>query len=197
MSVAKAASATPVIRKAQRLTGHQLVLRNAGVNDAAFLVALRTDARKRRFISATGPELAPQMAWLTLYASRANDAYFVVENRAGDALGTIRLYDPDGDAFCFGSWVMKDGAPASAAVEALLMVYHYALHTLGFNRSYFAVRKANRTVWRFMESFGGVRTHETDIDYWYETQRAPVLASLQRYRRLLPDGIQISHDPVS
>ncbi len=190
-------AANPVIRKARRLVGHRLVLRNAEVRDAAFLVALRTDARKRRYISATSAELAPQIAWLTQYASRANDAYFVVETPAGEALGTIRLYDPDGDAFCFGSWVMKDGAPASAAVEALVMVYHYALYTLGFNRSYFAVRKENRTVWRFMESFGGVRTRETDIDFWYETQRAPVLASFTRYRRLLPHGIQVIHDSFS
>ena len=92
---------------------------------------------------------------------------------------------------------MKNGAPATYAVESALMVYRYALDELGFNRSYFAVRKANRSVWRFMEKFGGLRTRETDIDYWYETQRAPVLESFRRYAHRLPNGIRVIHDPVS
>jgi RimJ/RimL family protein N-acetyltransferase len=181
----------PVIRKARRLIGHQLILRNADVNDAEFIVRLRTDPLKRRFISATSPEIAPQKAWLMQYARTANEAYFIAEDLSGDKVGTVRLYDPIDDSFCFGSWIMKDGAPIQCAVESLLMVYHYALDELGFDRSYFAVRKANRSVWRFMERFGGVRMRETDIDYWYETQRAPVLESFERYAYLLPGGIKV------
>ena len=181
----------PAIRKAQRLVGHQLILRNADVSDAEFLVKLRTHPQKRRFISETSMEVAPQIAWLTQYAQRADDAYFVVEDLRGQKMGTVRLYDPLDDKFCFGSWVTIEGAPVTHAIEALLMVYHYALDELGFNYSYFAVRKANRSVWRFMESFGGARTRETDIDYWYETRREPVLASFKRYAHLLPEGIEI------
>ena len=181
----------PVIRKAQRLVGNQLILRDADVGDAEFIVRLRTDPQKRRFISATSPAIAPQIAWLTQYARTPGEAYFIAEDMCGDKVGTIRLYDPVDDGFCFGSWIMKEGAPINCAAESLLMVYHYALDVLGFNRSYFAVRKENRSVWRFMERFGGVRTRETDIDYWYETQRAPVLKSFERYAYLLPDGIRI------
>ena len=181
----------PVIRKTQRISGHQVYLRNADTSDAAFIVQLRTNPQKRRYISATSPEIAEQVAWLEHYAHKPGDAYFVAEDKTGERLGTIRLYDPVEDSFCFGSWMMKAGAPATSAVEALLMVYHYALDRLGFNRSYFAVRKANRSVWRFMENFGGVRTRETELDYWYETQRAPVLASFARYAYLLPEGIKV------
>ena len=181
----------PVIRKAQRLVGNHLILRNADVGDAEFIVRLRTDPQKRRFISATSPENAPQIAWLTQYAGNPDDAYFVAEDTNGDKVGTIRIYAPVEDSFCFGSWVMKDGALISHALESLLMVYHYALDELDFNRSYFAVRKDNRSVWRFMERFGGVRTRETDIDYCYETQRAAVEASFRRFAELLPNGITV------
>ena len=191
MTAVRAASVKPVIRKARRLIGHKVILRNAEVSDAEFLVRLRTPPQKRRYISATSTEVAPQVAWLKKYAQRADDAYFVIEDLHGDRTGSIRLYDPLDDCFCFGSWVTIAGAPVTHAIEALLMVYHYALDELGFNRSYFAVRKANRSVWRFMESFGGVRMRETDIDYWYETQREAVLASFKRYAHLLPDGVQI------
>jgi RimJ/RimL family protein N-acetyltransferase len=181
----------PVIRKAQRLVGNHLILRNADVSDAEFIVRLRTDPQKRRYISPTSAEIAPQLAWLTQYAGTPNDAYFIAEDTSGDKIGTIRIYAPVEDSFCFGSWVMKDGALISHAVESLLMVYHYALDELGFNRSYFAVRKDNRSVWRFMERFGGARTRETDIDYWYVTQRAAVESSFQRLANLLPNGITV------
>jgi hypothetical protein len=62
---------------------------------------------------------------------------------------------------------------------------------LGFNRSYFAVRHDNRSVWRFMERFGGMRTRSEGEDYWYETQRAAVEASFQRHAELLPSPIQV------
>jgi RimJ/RimL family protein N-acetyltransferase len=181
----------PVIRKAQRLVGNHLILRNADVSDAEFVVRLRTDRQKRRFISPTSAQIAPQIAWLTQYANTPDDAYFIAEDTSGDKIGTIRIYAPVEDSFCFGSWIMKDGALISHSVESLLMVYHYALDELGFNRSYFAVRKDNRSVWRFMERFGGVRTRETDIDYCYETQRAAVEESFQRFANLLPNGITV------
>src|SRR6185436_20021865 len=127
----------------------------------------------------------------------SDQAYFIVEDLVGDPLGTIRIYDPVGDSFCFGSWIMKEGLPATHAVESMLMVYRYALEKLRFNRSYFAVRKDNRSVWNFMERFGAERTGETEIDYLYETQRAPVLQSFRRYAHLLPNPIRVIHDPVS
>lgn len=188
---------TPVIRKAQRLIGKQLVLRNAGGGDAEFILQLRTSPQKQRFISATSADLTQQIAWLEQYARMPQQAYFIVENLAGMKIGTIRMYDAVEDCFCFGSWIMKDGVPATHAVESVLIVYHYALDNLGFNRSRFAVRKANRSVWQFMEKFGGVRTGETDVDYLFETQRAPVVTSFQRYAHLLPGPIGIIHDPVS
>jgi RimJ/RimL family protein N-acetyltransferase len=183
----------PVIRKAQRLVGNQLILRNADISDADFILDLRTDAKKRRFISPTSPELLQQIAWLEQYAQSQDQAYFVAEDLQGDKVGTFRIYDPVGDSFCIGSWIMREGVPAPYAVESLVMLYRYALVELGFSRSYFAVRKANRSVWRFMERSSAVRTGETDIDYLYETQRAPLLESFRRYDYLLPNGFQVEN----
>ena len=187
----------PVIRKAQRLIGYKLILRNTSVADAEFILRLRTDPKKSRYISPTHPDLLRQIQWLEQYAQNPDEAYFIAEDTSGEKVGTIRIYDADGDRFCFGSWIMKEGAAATHAAESVLMIYHYALDVLGFNRSYFAVRKANRSVWRFMEKFGGVRSRETDMDYWYETQRTPVLASFRRLAHLLPNGIRVIHDPLS
>ncbi len=187
----------PSIRKAQRITGNQYVLRNVGAGDAGFIVALRTDAHKRRYISETSAALAQQIEWIKQYKRDANQAYFMIESMSGEKAGTIRMYDPHDDSFCFGSWIVRHGEPAACAVESILMLYHYALDVLGFSRSYFAVRKPNRSVWHFMEQFGAQRTGETAIDYLYQTERAPVLGAFRRYAKFLPHPIRVIDDPVS
>ena len=197
MSAAVQRKPMPAIRKARRIIGHNLVFRDAQVGDAAFILALRTDERKKRFISPTNPQLTQQVAWLTAYGQAHDQAYFIVENPHGEPAGTIRLYDPAGDSFCWGSWIMRSGAPVNYAVESVLILYRYALHELGFSRSYFAVRKENRSVWHFMERFGARRTGETGIDFLYETTRDRIEFSLESYARFLPRPIRIEDDPVS
>lgn len=187
----------PAIRKARMVIGNAFRLRNAVPEDAEFLVALRNDEKKRRYISPTSPEIAKQVAWLVHYAADDTQAYFVVETLSGDPMGSVRIYDPQGDSFCFGSWVMCPGAPFACAVESVLITYRYAMDELGFNRSRYAVRKPNRSVWRFMERFGGRRVGETDVDYLYETDRESVGQSFTRYARYLPRPIKVIHDPVS
>ena len=187
----------PTIRRAHRIVGRHLVFRDADVSDASFILALRIDERKQRFISPTSPELARQVAWLTAYRASRDQAYFIVEDRRGEPAGTIRLYDAAGDSFCWGSWIMRPGAPVNCAVESALILYRYALHELGFSRSRFAVRKANRSVWRFMENFGARRTGESDIDFFYETTRDGIERSFRTYARFLPHPIRVVHDPVS
>jgi RimJ/RimL family protein N-acetyltransferase len=186
-----------LIRKARAIIGNLYRLRNVDESDAAFIVALRTDEHKRRYISETSAELAQQIAWIKQYERDVGQAYFVIESMSGERAGTIRMYDQKEDGFCFGSWIVKRGMPAACAVESILILYHYALDVLGFSRSYFAVRKPNRSVWRFMEQFGARRTGETEVDYWYQTERTPVQAAFKRYAKFLPHPIRVIDDPVS
>lgn len=103
----------------------------------------------------------------------------------------MRLYDPQGDSFCWGSWILKDGAPSSAAIESALIVYAYAIDHLGFRCSHFDVRKGNESVWRFHERFGARRVGETDLDYFYEIGPDEISAATHRYRKYLPNPIEV------
>lgn len=181
----------PRIRKAARIEGKTLVFRDATPADARFILSLRTDQRKARHLSRTAPELDRQREWLKQYASRENEAYFIIEIRSGEPLGTVRLYDPQGESFCWGSWILKDGAPPHAAIESALMVYGYALDHLGFNAAHFDVRRGNERVWRFHERFGAQRTGETGDDYLYRIDRERIDTSRNRYRRYLPEPVKV------
>lgn len=165
--------------------------RDASVADAAFILALRTDSRKAQHLSSTSPAMDQQQAWLADYATRTDQAYFIIEDASGEPLGTVRLYDPQGDSFCWGSWILQDGAPNSAAIESALMVYAYAIDHLGFKQAHFDVRKANESVWRFHERFGAERVAETDQDYLYRIGHKEICAARQRYNKFLPEPILV------
>ena len=182
-------SDSPEVRKAKRLQGKTLTLRNAEVSDAGFILQLRTDARKGMHLSATSAVLEDQQAWLRRYEHTVGDAYFIIEDATGGAAGTVRLYDARGDSFCWGSWIVKDGAAASVAIESALMVYAYALDTLGFDRAHFDVRRDNERVWSFHERFGAVRVAENDADIEYTISNEAIRASMRRFRQYLPSPL--------
>jgi RimJ/RimL family protein N-acetyltransferase len=191
-AVAAAVTATPTLRRAARVAGRTLVLRDAAEADAAFIVALRTDPARGEHLSATSASVEQQQAWLRRYAARPGEAYFVIDDRHGQALGTVRLYDAQGPSFCWGSWILGAEAPAHAAIESALMVYAYALDHLGFTAAHFAVNTGNERVWAFHERFGAELTDASAHERRYRIGAVAIRASMARYRRFLPDGVKVT-----
>lgn len=181
----------PIICKAARVMGKTLCFRNAELSDAAFILALRTDANKSRYLSSVTGQISDQEAWLARYALRENEAYFIIESVAGESIGTVRLYDGVKHSFCWGSWIVNDGAPHAVAIESALMVYAYALDTLGFLTAHFQVNKHNERVFRFHERFGATRIKENDVEYEYIISNEAIRTSMQRYRRYLPISLEV------
>jgi len=176
--------------KPSKVIGNKLVFRDATVSDAGFILELRTDSRKSKFLSTTSGDLQKQIAWMQAYALDDSQVYFIMQDRQGNPVGTVRLYDQRGDSFCWGSWIIKADMPGNYAIESALMVYRYALG-LGFTRAHFEVRKDNVSVWRFHERFGAVKTGETEHEFLYAISGESIAASLEKYSRYLPDGIEI------
>ncbi|RTL33806.1 MAG: N-acetyltransferase [Burkholderiales bacterium] len=179
-----------VLVKPARVLGRQIVLRDATVHDAEFIVGLRTDPIKGQYLSQTSSDVQAQREWLRSYAGDDSQVYFIIEDRDGQRHGTVRLYDVQGDSFSWGSWILADDRPSGFAVESALMVYHFALG-LGFVASHFSVRVGNESVWKFHERFGAVRTGQQGDDYFYSISRAAIEASFDKYRKYLPDGVTV------
>ncbi len=147
-------------------------LRLATEADAAFLLGLRLDPSRNQNISATSAHLESQVAWMRSYADRCAaglEAYFIIEV-AGEAQGSLRLYDylPERDSFCWGSWIIRPGAPAATAYQSAIMAYDLAFCALGFTRAHFDVRQANLSVWKFHEKMGAKLVREDSLDRFYE-----------------------------
>lgn len=179
----------PALVRPRRIIGDRLLFRDAGVGDAEFILGLRTDPVKSRHLSATPNDVERQRDWLSRYAQDRDQVYFIIEGYS-ERLGTVRLYDVQGPSFCWGSWIIKAGAPSSCAIESALIVYAYALG-LGFDRSHFEVRKNNLSVWKFHERFGATRTEEDDHSFYYSIDKPAITTAALRYKRFLPTGIEI------
>ena len=179
-----------MFRKPRSVRGRQLLFRDATVDDAAFILALRTDQKKGEFLSATAPDLARQRDWLARYAGDEAQVYFIICKLDGTPVGTVRLYDQRGDSFCWGSWIKSDGAPSGFGVESALMIYDFALQ-LGFQRSHFDVRKQNTSVCQFHERFGARKVDQNAEDYFFEMSNEAIKGALRQYRKYLPDGAAV------
>jgi RimJ/RimL family protein N-acetyltransferase len=185
------------IKKASRIVGKSLAFRDASTADAEFIYSLRSDKEKSRHLSTVGEGVSSQVQWLEMYAARTSEAYFIIEavDASNGPLGTVRLYDAQGDSFCWGSWVLSKGAPGNAAIESALMVYAYALEHLGFKNAHFQVHRENESVWKFHERFGATRSSEDDVQFHYALAHDDIVASMARYRRFLNNGITIQEIP--
>ena len=178
------------ILKAGKIYGKTLVLRDATVSDAEFIFSLRTNAKKSKYISTISDDLEDQKKWLIEYQKRTDQAYFIIEDKLGMRLGTVRLYGARDNVFCWGSWILSENSPVNAAIESALMVYVFATQSLGFSGAYFQVNKTNTRVCVFHERFGAVRVAEDLTQYEYEISNSAIQASIERYRRYLPHHIR-------
>jgi RimJ/RimL family protein N-acetyltransferase len=181
---------SPAIRPAAELHGKTLMFRNAVPDDAEFILSLRTDPVKSRYLSAVSSDVQRQRDWLTAYRDGTGQAYFVILSD-DNAIGTVRLYDAQGDSFCWGSWMLADGRPKHAAVESALMVYSYALDHLGFRSSHFDVRRENAKVIAFHERMGAEKTGAEGEDIYFRMSGKAISAARHSLRDFLPDPVQV------
>lgn len=137
------------------LAGHAYRLRPIRVSDAAFIVELRKDPERTRFINPIEPSVSGQEEYLRGYLKRDDDYYFVVEDKAsGSPEGLIALYDydPVSRQIEAGRWVMRPGS--MAAVESLLLIYRVAFEIVGVQDIVVRILQANGPVVSFQESCG-------------------------------------------
>ncbi len=171
--------------KTDTVTGKNIYLRAATGADAAFVFDMRSNEAKSRYLNKIEGTVADQQAWLEKSYADPGQFYFVISSIADEPLGLVRLYDQQGDSFCWGSWLIKPGAPSMTAIESALLVYQYAL-AQGFTKSHFDVRIGNDSVIHFHQKFGAVETGRTDKDIFFSIGEDDIRKSMQKFRKFLP-----------
>lgn len=172
--------------------GKNFNLRLVDEFDAEFILNIRLDTDKAKFLSSVDDDLEMQKSWIRNYKVREKNReeyYFIIEDKVGCKLGTVRIYDFKGDSFCWGSWIIIDGAPLSAGIESALLVYEYAFYVLKFNRCHFDVRKDNLKVRAFHERMGATMVCQNDLDVFYRYPKIDYELIRERYSKYLPEKV--------
>jgi len=163
-------------------------LRLATINDSEFILNLRLDTSLNEYVSEVNNDLKKQKQWILRYKGRERsrkEFYFIVESLQGYPYGTVRLYDFNGAAFCWGSWMIQRNSPMYVSIESVLSMYEFAFYTLGFNRAYFSVRKKNIKVVKFHEMFGAKHTSSDAQNYYFNFEKIDYEITKMRYMKFL------------
>lgn len=158
------------------------------IEDAEFIFSIRTDPKYSQYLSQTTGSIDDQVQWIKTYKERKKrekEFYFLItDNSNGQKIGTIRIYDLKEESFCWGSWVLIESRPRTAAVECLLFLYHFGFDVLGFNQTHFDVRKENHKVLDiYLKTGAEIISSDADNHYLIlkkETflQKKPILEAL-------------------
>ena len=138
-------------------------LRLVSLDDAEFIVKLRSDERKNKYLNKADTNTEKQKEWLKLYKEREK----------------LR------QEFCWGSFIIVDEAPFYVAIETVLAVYDFAFYELNFKQSHFDVRKQNKQVVDFHKRFGALIVGEDEQNYYFNISLKEYEKNKKRYERFI------------
>lgn len=170
------------------ITGKNINLRTVEITDAEFIFEMRQNENKTKYLSKVAGTVESQKEWIKNYKQRENgqqEFYFVIESKNGDDLGLVRMYDFTNDSFCWGSWLIREDAPNSTAIESALQIYEFGFYKLKFERSHFDVRKGNDKVIAFHQRFGAKIVDEDELNYFFNFEKNNYEITKEKYKRYL------------
>jgi RimJ/RimL family protein N-acetyltransferase len=168
--------------------GKNINMRTVIIEDAEFIYNMRQNQNKTKYLSKVIGTVESQKEWIENYKQREEDKkefYFVIESKDKEKLGLVRMYDFQHESFCWGSWLIKENAPKSTAIESALQIYEFGFYTLGFEKSHFDVRKGNDKVIAFHQRFGAKIVDEDELDYFFNFEKSEYEITKEKYKRYL------------
>ena len=98
------------------------------LEDAAFIVELRSDPMLNRYFHEISPRVEHQAAWLERYFARPDDYYFIVEDAdSAERHGAIGIYEIENKLAHaeWGRWILKRGSMAALESVWLICKRHF------------------------------------------------------------------------
>ena len=170
------------------ICGKNINLRTVEIEDAEFIFSMRQNQNKTKYLSKVTGTVESQKEWIKNYKQREENKkefYFVIESKDKEKLGLVRMYDFQDDSFCWGSWLIKEDAPKTTAIESALQIYEFGFYNLRFEKSHFDVRKGNDKVIAFHQRFGAKIIYEDELDYFFNFEKSDYEIIKEKYKRYL------------
>lgn len=164
----------------QYASGRFVNLREVRLEDAEFILQLRCDENKARFLHKTDFDLKKQESYIRRYLGLDDEYYFIITDKNHTPIGTIRMYELGKDDFVSGSWLMLSQSSTQQVLEGNYLMLNFAYHALNYRKFRFDVRVENRNVATFHKTMGAVVVAQNELDYFFEANLEEYIANLAR-----------------
>ena len=143
--------------------------------DADFIVRIRTDSVKSKFISPTSSDIEEQRNWIREYKireKRNEEFYFIAIDGSDEKFATYRLYNRNKDTIEVGSFVSKPFyINAVNVIKVDVILKTYVFEVLGFQALNFEVRKKNKSVIGYHKKFKPIIVSEDELNYYFKLDK--------------------------
>lgn len=104
-------------------------------SDAKFILDLRKDPTKSKFLSYTSGNIEDQVYWIRDYKKREDEGteYYFIYEYFGQLAGVNRLYHIESNHFVHGSWLFSDNVPPFCSLAAAVIAREIAYEILGLD----------------------------------------------------------------
>ena len=170
---------------------HILNFKLADETDASFILSLRTNPSKNKYLSYTENDLKKQIIWLQEYKRREENGeelyYIVSENNI--PVGTIRIYNIKENECTYGSWLFSSVTHQLTPIISEISIYEIAYNVLKKNKVLFDVMKANKNVVNYHRIKRINLINEDENNYYFSMSKEDWEISKKKYIDLL--GVKI------
>jgi len=129
------------------MDGNAFRLRPVKMEDAAFILELRADRERSRYLHRVSSDINGQKRWMAAYFERPRDYYFIIENReTGEREGTAGIVGNE-----WGRWIVRAGS--LAALESACLIYRVGFEVLGLDSMLCRTITENTAAVEFHRSF--------------------------------------------
>lgn len=146
------------------ILGRYVSLRAVDKEDALFILKIRLDEKKKKFIHDTPNDQNLQEKWIEAQRRRENDYYFLILDKEGKPLGTISLYEISGASGELGRWVSYGNAYEN--LESAMLLHDFAYEKIGLKEVHTTTMIQNEKVKKFWTRFGFDHSEIVEFDDW-------------------------------
>lgn len=143
--------------------------------DAEFILKLRTDEKKSKYLSLTTSELDSQKIWIRAYKEREKrgEEYYIICTCPNKGLryGVNRIYNITPKGFEIGSWLFDSGLEIYIPIVGDLEARSFAFEFLKSDFCVFNVRKNNKNVLRYHIGFKPEIISEDEENIYFKLSR--------------------------
>jgi hypothetical protein len=156
--------------------------------DADFILKLRTNKIKSKYISFTKNDLESQVEWIKRYKARekaGDEYYFIAYDDNNEAFATYRLYNKTNKSIEIGSFITKHNYlnPINA-IKLDILMKEFVFESLNFDQLNFEVMKLNVSVVKYHMEYKPHLIGEDEKYFFFVQDRETFNLNKLKFRKL-------------